>query len=78
MSSHRTESARPHLAAVSIRRRARNGGTKESQASFAAGGAGIFIGDVQLNYRDEKILEKYCAIAPQQMGDAYVQLSVRY
>ena len=33
----------------------------EARAYFAAGGLGILIGDGQLNYRREKILEAYYA-----------------
>jgi high affinity Mn2+ porin len=31
----------------------------EARAYFAAGGLGILIGDGQLNYRNEKVLEAY-------------------
>jgi high affinity Mn2+ porin len=33
----------------------------EARAYFAAGGLGVLIGDGQLNYRPEEILEAYCA-----------------
>src|SRR6185312_2256833 len=35
----------------------------EAQAFFAAGGLGILIGDGALNYRTERVLEAYYAIA---------------
>ena len=38
-----------------------NGLSPEARAYFAAGGLGILIGDGQLNYRPEKILEAYYA-----------------
>jgi high affinity Mn2+ porin len=38
-----------------------NGLSPEARAYFAAGGNGILIGDGQLNYRPEKILEAYYA-----------------
>ena len=38
-----------------------NGLSPEARAYFAAGGLGILIGDGQLNYRREKILEAYYA-----------------
>jgi len=38
-----------------------NGLSSEARAYFAAGGDGILIGDGQLNYRPEKILEAYYA-----------------
>jgi high affinity Mn2+ porin len=37
------------------------GWSAEARAYFAAGGLGILIGDGQLNYRREKILEAYYA-----------------